>query len=358
MSTAILEEPKNIKKQPQSTAMDVVYTICLVFVASNVAVELGWVEEELKKAGARLEYLFAGKEVRHWLPHFDHKLDNLFRDGGNIPSIWAKADNTDTTLIGLTGSTHGGQVLVRTDSGVDRVGDLRGRRIALYQSGNPNKIDWWRATAERGILLALNIAGLRRKDVQIVNVADDHDHGWGVGTRPSEVWASRTLERTFGPEVRAVREGRADALYTSHGRALSLQETGEFKVIEDLGRYPDWTLQVNNSPYAITVNTELAQSRPEIVVAFLRATLRAGRWINANRDAAAAILHRVTFYPSVADTVSAIANSDFVPNLSPKNLAGIDLTKQFLLEKGYIRRDFDAKEWANTSFLEEALRSL
>ena len=358
MSTATLEAPEKIKQRPQSAVTDIVYTICPVFVASNVASELGWIEEELKKVGARLEYLFSAEEEQRWLPHFDHKLGNLFRDGGNIPSVWAKADNTDTTLIGLTWSGHGGQVLVRADSGVNRVGDLSGRRIALYQSGNQNKIDWWRATAERGILLALNLAGLRRKDVQIVDVADDHDHSWGAGARPSEVWASRTSERTFGPEVRAVREGCADALYTSHGRALSLQASGEFKVVEDLGRYPDWTLQVNNSPYAITVNTELAQNRPEVVIAFLRATLRAGRWINANRDAAAAILHRVTFYPSIADTASAIANYDFVPNLSPRNLAGIDLTKQFLLERGYIRRDFDVKEWANTSFLEEALRSL
>jgi ABC-type nitrate/sulfonate/bicarbonate transport system substrate-binding protein len=105
------------------------------------------------------------------------------------------------------------------------------------------------------------------------------------------------------------------------------------------------------------VNTGLAQSRPEIVTAFLRATIKAGRWINAHPEAAATILHRVTFYPSVADTARAIAGYDFVPSLSPKNLAGIEITKQFLREHGYISKDFDVAQWVDHSFLEQALKS-
>jgi hypothetical protein len=45
-----------------------------------------------------------------------------------------------------------------------------------------------------------------------------------------------------------------------------------------------------------------------------------------------------------------------VPNLSPKNLAGVGVEKQFLLEQGYIRNDFDIAQWADASFLEEALK--
>ncbi|MBE2213938.1 MAG: ABC transporter substrate-binding protein [Opitutaceae bacterium] len=357
MSTTLEAKPASSKSaQPALTAVH--YTICPVFAASNVALELGWIEEELKKVGASLNYLFSVSDEAHFLPHFSHEHPNLFRDGGNIPSIWAKADRADTTLVGLTWSRQGGHVVVRSDSNIHRVADLKGRRFGIYKSNNANKVDWWRATAHRGILLALDIAGLKDSDVQLVDVSDAADTAWGGGARPADVWASRSEDRRLGPEAVAVRAGTVDALYTSHGRALSLVQTGQYKIIEDLGRHPDWTLQVNNSPYALTVNTELAQKQPEIVIAYARAAVRAARWINANREAAATILHRTTFYPSVEETAKAIAHTDFLPDLAPRNLAGIEITKQFLLKHGYIKNDFDVKAWAAPRFLDEAIRSL
>ncbi len=358
MST-LLATPTTKNHAPTGTPVaDIHYTICPVFAASNVALELGWLEEEITKAGGRLNYLFSQSDDRHFLPHFSHEQENLFRDGGNIPSIWAKADRTDTALIGLTWSHQGGHVVVRTDSRIQRVADLKGRRIALYKSNNNDKVDWWRATAHRGLLLALELAGVSVAETEFVDVADREDHAWGGGARPADVWAGRSEKRKLGPEALALRAGEADALYTSEGRALSLVATGEFKIIEDLGRHPDWTLQVNNSPYAITVNTELTKKHPEIVVAYLRAAIRAGRWINANREAAATILARTTFYPSVETVARAIARTEFLPDLSARNLAGIEITKRFLLKHGYIKRDFDVQAWAAPQFLAEAHRSL
>ncbi len=47
-----------------------------------------------------------------------------------------------------------------------------------------------------------------------------------------------------------------------------LQEaTGKLKAIEDLSRYPDWTLQVANIPAAITCTDVMAEKHPELVVA-------------------------------------------------------------------------------------------
>ncbi|MFT3828168.1 MAG: ABC transporter substrate-binding protein [Opitutaceae bacterium] len=357
MSTSTLTAPASAP-QAATPAFDVHYTICPVFAASNVALELGWIEEELKKVGARLNYLFAKADSDHFLPHFSHEHPALFRDGGNIPSIWANADRTATKLVGLTWSTQGGQLVVRADAPFYRVADLKGHRIAIYKSTNANKVDWWRATAHRGILLNLADAGLKPTDVQFVDIQDGDDQAWGAGGRPADVWASRSIDKRFGIEPIAVREGRADAFYTSQGRALSLVASGAFKVISDLGRSPNWTHQVNNSPYALTVNADLAEQRPEIVTAYLRAAVRAGRWINANREAAAAIIHRTNFYPSVEAVATAIARTDFVPELSSRSLAGIDITKRFLLEHGYIKRDFDVQQWADDRFLTEALKSI
>ena len=104
---------------------------------------------------------------------------------------------------------------------------------------------------ERGIELALKLAGL---------------------------WKTRTRDQlVYTAEVELLSQGKVDAVYTSHGRGQSLERTGKFKAIEDFSRYPDWTLQVANSPYALTVNTEFARKNRDIVVAFLKATVRSAR---------------------------------------------------------------------------------
>ena len=47
-----------------------------------------------------------------------------------------------------------------------------------------------------------------------------------------------------------------------------------------------------------------------------------------------------------------------VPNLSPQNLASIEIGKDFMLSHGYIKHDFDVHEWAAPEFLEEAAKQL
>ena len=48
------------------------------------------------------------------------------------------------------------------------------------------------------------------------------------------------------------------------------------------------------------------------------------------------ILNRQTYYRDVEDTYQSIKHIDMVPSLSPKNLAQIEIGKDFMLEHGYI----------------------
>ena len=47
-----------------------------------------------------------------------------------------------------------------------------------------------------------------------------------------------------------------------------------------------------------------------------------------------------------------------VPNLSPLNLASVEIGKNFMLKHGYIKNDFKISEWAPPEFLEKAAREL
>ena len=130
------------------------------------------------------------------------------------------------------------------------------------------------------------------------------------------------------------------------------------KAIEDLSRYPDWTLQVANIPAAITCTDVMAEKHPELAVTFLKGMIKVGRWSNEHKHAAAAILDKQTFYRDVEDTYRGIKDVDMVPNLSPQNLASVEIGKNFMLSHGYIKNDFDVQKWAAPEFLEKAAREL
>jgi ABC-type nitrate/sulfonate/bicarbonate transport system substrate-binding protein len=178
---------------------------------------------------------------------------------------------------------------------------------------------------------------------------------------PSELWLKRDHKHdlAFRPLETALEKGTVDAIY-SQSNVLSVlsEDTGKFKSIEDLSRYPDWTLQVANVPAAITCTEVMAEQHPELVVTFMKGMIKVGRWANEHKHAAAAILDKQTFYRDVEDTYENIRRVDMVPNLSPKNLASVEIGKDFMLSHGYIKNDFDVKKWAAPEFLEQAAKEL
>ena len=125
-------------------------------------------------------------------------------------------------------------------------------------------------------------------------------------------------------------------------------------MIEDLSKYPDWTIQVANTPAVITCTDVMAKEHPELVIAYMKAMIKVGRWANENKHAAGAILNRQTFYLDAEDTYQGIKDVDMVPSLSAQNMECIKIGKDFMFSHGYIKNDFDVDEWAAPEFLEQA----
>jgi ABC-type nitrate/sulfonate/bicarbonate transport system substrate-binding protein len=345
---------------------EVYYTNCPLVSASNVDQELGWTREEYKKIGVKYDY-FRNTRENDFYPHYIHNLDNLIRFGGLFPPIHVHADIRRTRLLGLTHVPYeGGVMMVRSRDDIYRMTDLKGKKIGLSKSLNMIKNDWWRIQEEQGIELMLRMNGMTRADVQIVEFpyADD----WYNDPRmleplynPSDLWIQRDHKHdlAFRPLETALEKGLVDAIYNQSGPCQHLQEaTGKFKAIEDLSRYPDWTLQVANIPAAITCTDVMAEKHPELAVAFMKGMIKVGRWANEHKHAAAAILDKQTFYLDVDDTYRGIEDVDMVPNLSPQNLVSVEIGKDFMLSHGYIKNDFDVHKWAAPEFLEQAAREL
>jgi ABC-type nitrate/sulfonate/bicarbonate transport system substrate-binding protein len=244
--------------------------------------------------------------------------------------------------------------------------DLKGKKIGLSKSMNRIKNDWWRIQEHQGIELMLRMNGMTRKDVEIVEFpyADDWYNNPTMldpMENPSELWLKRDHKHdlAFRPLETALEKGLIDAMYCQ-SKVLSVlsETTGKFAAIEDLSKYPDWRLQVANVPAAITCTAEMAEKHPELAVTFMKGMIKVGRWANEHKHAAAAILDKQTFYRDVEDTYEGIRRVDMVPNLSPQNLASVEIGKNFMLSHGYIKNDFDVQKWAAPEFLEKAAREL
>jgi len=102
----------------------------------------------------------------------------------------------------------------------------------------------------------------------------------------------------------------------------------------------------------------MADEHPELVVAYMKAMVKVGRWANQHKRAASVILDKQTFYLDPEDTYQGIKHVDMVPSLNAQNLECIKIGKDFMLEHDYIENDFDVDEWAAPEFLEQATRLL
>ena len=170
-----------------------------------------------------------------------------------------------------------------------------GVKYAFLRSRREN--DWWRIQEEQQIELMLRLNGMSRNDVKIVEFPypdDWYDDPKMLDPKDnaSELWLKRDHKHdlAFRPLETALLKGKVDAIYSQSKVFQHLQEaTGKLKAIEDLSRYPDWTLQVANIPAVITCTNEMAEKHPELAVTFLKGMIKVGRWSNEHKHAAAAI---------------------------------------------------------------------
>ena len=345
---------------------EVYYTNCPLVSASNVDQELGWTKMEYAKIGVEYAYLRSRRE-NDWYPHYIHNLDNLIRFGGLFPPLPVHADIRRTRLLGVTHVPwEGGVMMVRARDDIYTMQDLKGKKIGLTKSLNTIKNDWWRIQEHQGIELMLRLNGMTMDDVEIVEFPYPDD--WYDDPEMLEpmhnpsYWQLKRDHKhdlAFRPLETALLEGVVDATYNQSKVLSGLQmATGKLKAIEDLSRYPDWTLQVANIPATITCTDVMAEEHPELAVAFMKGMIKVGRWANEHKHAAAAILDKQTYYLDIEDTYRGIKDVDMVPNLSPQNLASVEIGKDFMFSHGYIENDFDVYEWAAPEFLEQAAKEL
>lgn len=327
--------------------VEIVFTRCGGATASTVAIQKGWLAEEFNQPGTRLSSLRDNPDIRE--SHFDHSVKAMFREGGNIPPIWARAKGADTVVLGITWVDEFASVVVRADGALRELSDLKGRRLAapLYDGIS---IDFQRGAALHGFASALGLAGLSRNDVEFVDVtiAREGAPGSGGGGRPNGAAQLEALER-----------GDVDAVFLrqASGVTLARQYGDRLRQLVKLTDQADPLLRVNNgTPRPITAHRDFLKAHPDLVVRYLAVLLRAGAWAAANpAEAVRAIaaedggiseeLARETF-PHLAASLTPALTGDYVD--------GLDAQKNFLRDWGFLAEDFNTRDWIEDGPLAEA----
>lgn len=198
--TLVFEEAARLPGSSQAIN-ELWYTRCPVPTASGIALELGWLSEEFHRLGITLSSVRDSSEADVRLAHFSHSLPGLFREGGNIPAIWARSVGQDTSVVALTWVDEYQAILTRPDSGLRTPADLRGARIGLpLQTGQ--RIDFARAMALRGVVSALELGGLTTNNVSLIDIPSE---------QPIFAGAERN-GRFHNLEVEALVSGRVDVI--------------------------------------------------------------------------------------------------------------------------------------------------
>jgi ABC-type nitrate/sulfonate/bicarbonate transport system substrate-binding protein len=321
---------------------EILFTRCGGATASTIAIQRGFLHDEFASGGAVLRSLQESGDAAVRESHFDHSIPSMFREGGNIPPIWARARGADTVVLAISWVDEFQSVVVRTGSAIRTLADLAGKRLAvpLYEGIS---IDFQRGANFHGLASALAIAGLGRDDVTFVDVPVERGQGFASGAA----------------ELAALFDGRVDAVFLrqSSGLRLLRQHSQGLHELVRLTDEPNPLHRVNNgTPRPLTVHRSFLDQHRPLVVRYIAALLRAAEWAEANPDDA---LYALTEEDGRSDRETIAATfpryaTSLRPRLTDEYVAGLSAQKDFLFAWGFLEADFDVADWIERGPLAEA----
>ncbi|MFF2329452.1 MULTISPECIES: ABC transporter substrate-binding protein [unclassified Streptomyces] len=313
------------------------FTRCPVPTATGIAADRGWLTGEFAPDGITVRSLQDAAPDADRGAHFTHALSGLFREGGNVPALWARSRGERTRLIGLTWIEERQAVLVAPGSGIRGADALRGLRLAV--PAHDIAIDFWRAMALRGFEGALGSAGLALDDATPVDVPAAENEGQ---------WAA---------ELAALRRGDVDAVYVKGALAVEAARRQGAEIAVELDALPDRRFRINNgTPRPITVHQQLLDDHPDLVDRFLAVLLRAADWATGQPGEVARILGSETGAGAegVAGAYRPGTHLTLHPDLSTERLALLAEQEVGLRAHGFLPEPVDVTAWADPGPLRRA----
>jgi ABC-type nitrate/sulfonate/bicarbonate transport system substrate-binding protein len=327
-------------------------TRCPVPTATGIALDQGAFEREFAAEGLSVKTLQeTTNDPKLRAQHTYHHLTGLFREGGNIPPLWARASRVETTaVVGLTWVDERQALLARPGSGLSGAASLKGKRLGVSRSGGVST-DIWRGMALHGYSNALRTAGLTTDDVELVYLpAPAQDFSRGPRGR-GEGWSQVSLD--------ALLAGDVDVIYAKGAPAAYIQRQHGLDVVFDINAHPDPRVRINNgTPRPVTAHVDFVRERPDLVARYLAVLLHAAAWSVSHPADVRRIVAAETWTDeeSVELAYGPDLHKSFDVRLSADWVAAFEIQKNFLRDWKLIPGDIDIARWIVDEPLQEARR--
>jgi sulfonate transport system substrate-binding protein len=348
--SAVLEPIPTASTTNQPT--ELWYTRCPVPTASGIAQHKRWLHGEFERSGIALASIRASQDRAVRESHFRHSLAGSFREGGNVPPLWTRSRGQDTVVVAITWVDEEQYVLVRADSDIQTIADLRGKKLGLPQTASNDLVDVARAESLRGLLTGLKIGGaslthIKRDEVLWVDL-------------PQPAWELRenkgpASERVHGP-TQSLLAGEVDAIFIKGAGSALAQERG-LRVILNINEQADPFLRISaGSPRPVTVDRQTLVNSPELVARYLAVLLKTAEWARDNAEDVVTTIAAETgaTEAAVRKAFGPKLHLAFEPQLSDLYLRGLRNQKDFLLAEGFIPSDYDFDAWIDPAPLARA----
>ncbi len=278
-----------------------------------------YIEEELNKVGYQLKILgfaAAGPAVNE--AFVSGKIDLAYY--GNLPPVVLKSKGIDVSIVSVGDSQVNFSVIVPADSTIKTPKDLEGKKVIV-----------------------------------------------GRGTIYDEYWGN--LVKTYGIDASKVKlindvananstfiSGNADALVVIDTLSHLIYKQFPIKVIETTATsHPEFASQI-----VVATSGKFSKEHPEVVVALLKAYIRAYDYAIENREEAIQAFVTKTYPIDVIEKVYSkeynFANLD--GGIEEADKARISKLNAFLLEYKYIEKSADINTLFDSSFYEQAKKEL
>ncbi len=272
-------------------------------------------DREFAKDGIKVEYYpFSGGGQEAMTALATGGLDVAYT--ASDPALRTAASGANVKLIALSsyGRNGGSDIVVRKDSPIRSVKDLKGKKVAFLTG----------TVRHSTIAKALKHEGLSLKDIDGLNLAFE----------------------ASGP---ALIRGDIDAIVESRNTFTPLLETGSIRIILDGRTHPEWS-----SPSAISANGDFLKKHPSLIKRLLKIDLEIARWADAHPAETIKIFSETTKKKESAVKRDYPDNIFYqYPKITQKAIEAFKAEEAFLKDAGLANGSVDYGRWIDSRFIDE-----
>ncbi|MFH0787861.1 MAG: ABC transporter substrate-binding protein [Pseudomonadota bacterium] len=282
----------------------------------GVAQDKQFIEKELGKIGRRIEWVaFSGMGPTVNEALAGNKIDlAVYAD---FPGIIAKSRGVNIDLIGIPENKVHASVVVKTNSPIASIKELKGKKVGLTKG----------TFVQKYFLRLLTDNGLTGKDMELIDLNSD-------------------LQA-------ALVSGNVDALVLIESQALQLTMIQKgAKEIDNSIRHPS-----ESSQFVFVGRHDFVKNNPDVVVAVHKGLLRSKDFFRENPESCFQAITKSGMELEVARELFQREAPDFdlfTIGITEDSIKRLDETQKFMVENGLIEKRFDSAKWADNSYFEKA----